>query len=95
MRLVGAKNSYIRGPFLLEGAWIGLLGAVVPAGLVYFIYEMAYKSFNPSLASQNLSMIVPKTFIPLMISFLFVVELHRSIWFGSINETILENLKKK
>ena len=73
MRLVGAKNSYIRGPFLLEGAWIGLLGAVVPAGLVYFIYEMAYKSFNPSLASQNLSMIVPKTFIPLMISFLFVV----------------------
>ncbi len=25
MRLVGAKNSYIRGPFLLEGAWIGLV----------------------------------------------------------------------
>ena len=73
MRLVGAKNSYIRGPFLLEGAWIGLLGAVVPAGLVYFVYEVAYKSFNPSLASQNLSMIVPQTFIPLMIAFLFVV----------------------
>ena len=23
MRLVGAKNGYIRGPFLLEGAFIG------------------------------------------------------------------------
>ena len=73
MRLVGAKNSYIRGPFLLEGAWIGLFGAVIPAGLVYFVYEVAYKSFNPSLASQNLSMIMPQTFVPLMITFLFVV----------------------
>ncbi|MFU1822150.1 FtsX-like permease family protein, partial [Enterococcus faecium] len=24
MRLVGAKNSYIRGPFFFEGAWVGL-----------------------------------------------------------------------
>ena len=31
MRLVGAKNGYIRAPFLLEGAWIGLLGALVPS----------------------------------------------------------------
>ena len=34
MRLVGAKNSYIRGPFLLEGAWVGLLGAVAPSAIV-------------------------------------------------------------
>ena len=25
MRLVGAKNSYIRRPYLMEGAWIGAL----------------------------------------------------------------------
>ena len=30
MRLVGAKNSYIRGPFFFEGAWVGLFGAIVP-----------------------------------------------------------------
>ncbi len=31
MRLVGAKNGYIRGPFLLEGAFIGLFGAAIPS----------------------------------------------------------------
>ena len=34
MRLVGAKNSYIRRPYLMEGAWIGALGAIIPSGLI-------------------------------------------------------------
>ena len=54
MRLVGAKNSYIRGPFLLEGAWVGLLGAIAPSALIYFLYQIAYQSVAPSLATQNL-----------------------------------------
>ncbi len=29
MRLVGAKNGYIRWPFFLEGGWIGLLGSII------------------------------------------------------------------
>ena len=73
MRLVGAKNSYIRGPFLLEGAWIGLLGAMMPGALVYFIYNIVYKSVNKGLVSQNLSMISPHLFVPLMIGSLFVL----------------------
>ena len=40
MRLVGAKNSYIRGPFLWEGAWVGLLGAIIPSVIVYFLYKL-------------------------------------------------------
>lgn len=73
MRLVGAKNSYIRGPFLLEGAWIGLLGAMMPGALVYFIYNIVYQSVNKGLVSQNLSMISPHLFVPLMIGSLFVL----------------------
>ena len=73
MRLVGAKNSYIRGPFLLEGAWIGLIGAMMPGALVYFIYNIVYKSVNKGLVSQNLSMISPHLFVPLMIGSLFVL----------------------
>ncbi|WP_303974382.1 permease-like cell division protein FtsX [Streptococcus merionis] len=73
MRLVGAKNAYIRGPFLLEGGWVGLLGAVVPALLVYFGYDVAYRGLNPSLIPQNLSMIDPTYFIPAMIIALFVI----------------------
>lgn len=84
MRLVGAKSSYIRGPFLLEGAWIGFLGALLPAALVYFGYDIAFQSFNPALAGQNLSMIMPDIFIPVMIGGLFVI----GIIIGSIGSGI-------
>lgn len=84
MRLVGAKNSYIRGPFLLEGAWVGLLGAIVPSALVYFAYQMLYVSINASLASQNLSLISMNIFVPAMIASLFVV----GIVIGSLGSVI-------
>jgi cell division transport system permease protein len=35
MRLVGASNWYIRLPFVLEGVFAGLLGALVSWGLLY------------------------------------------------------------
>lgn len=38
MRLVGATNSFIRGPFLLEGAMKGLLGGLLATMLLYGTY---------------------------------------------------------
>ena len=84
MRLVGAKNGYIRGPFLLEGAFIGLLGATLPSVLVFIVYKMVYQSVNKSLVGQNLSMISPEVFSPLMIALLFVI----GIFIGSIGSGI-------
>ena len=46
MRLVGATNSYIRWPFLLEGAWTGLFGAVLPIIIVDVGYAIVYRSFT-------------------------------------------------
>mgnify|MGYP000273144532 CR=1 FL=1 len=46
MRLVGAKNSYIRRPYLMEGAWIGALGAIIPSVLIYVLYHMVYSTFK-------------------------------------------------
>ncbi|HFU4451441.1 TPA: permease-like cell division protein FtsX [Streptococcus suis] len=87
MRLVGAKNSYIRGPFLWEGAWVGLLGAVLPATLIYFLYQMVYSSVNASLASQDLSLISMDIFIPSMVGALFVI----GIIIGSLGSVISMN----
>ena len=39
MKLIGAKDIFIRAPFLVEGAIIGLIGSVIPIGIVYFIYN--------------------------------------------------------
>ena len=87
MRLVGAKNSYIRGPFLWEGAWVGLLGAIIPSVIVYFLYKLIYTSVNTSLASQDLSLISLNLFIPAMIGTLFVI----GILIGSLGSLISMN----
>ncbi|HEM6204505.1 TPA: ABC transporter permease [Streptococcus suis] len=87
MRLVGAKNSYIRGPFLWEGAWVGFLGAILPSVLVYSLYKMIYTSVNASLASQDLSLISMNVFVPGMIGALFVI----GIIIGSLGSVISMN----
>lgn len=39
MRLLGAKNGFIRAPFIVEGMVIGVVGAIIPILIVYFAYE--------------------------------------------------------
>lgn len=39
MRLVGASDAFIRWPFVFEGVFVGLLGALVTLGLLVLAYE--------------------------------------------------------
>ncbi|MFP5285067.1 MAG: permease-like cell division protein FtsX [Thermoanaerobaculia bacterium] len=48
MRLVGATERIIRGPFLIEGFLQGTLGGVVSIGLLFIAYEAARRSLAPS-----------------------------------------------
>ncbi len=41
MKYIGATDFFVRAPFVLEGMLIGLLGALVPLGLIYSIYNYA------------------------------------------------------
>lgn len=68
MRLVGAKNSYIKGPFFFEGAWIGLLGSIVPAILMFTIYNWMYVGMAPNFEQNDLSLYAPSFFVPSMIA---------------------------
>ncbi|MGY0190211.1 permease-like cell division protein FtsX [Lactococcus petauri] len=73
MRLVGARNGYIRWPFFLEGAWVGLLGAIVPSVLIAWLYNLAFTSFTPSLKPQSLYLLPADTFVPMMVGLLFLI----------------------
>lgn len=39
MKLIGAKDIFVRAPFLVEGVIIGLVGSLIPLGIIYFMYN--------------------------------------------------------
>ncbi len=41
MKYIGAKDGFVRAPFVIEGIVIGLIGAVIPLALLYFMYGKA------------------------------------------------------
>lgn len=41
MKLIGATDLFVRGPFILEGVIIGIIGAAIPLGGLFFVYEKA------------------------------------------------------
>lgn len=49
MRNVGATNSFIKTPFMMEGMMIGLFGAIIPCVLTYFGYEYLYTAMGGQL----------------------------------------------
>lgn len=73
MRLVGATSAYIRGPFLIEGALIGFLGALLPSLVTYLAYLWAYVEYNGQLLDSGLSLYPPHPFIFFVLGGLLVV----------------------
>jgi len=41
MKYIGAKDGFVRAPFVIEGVIIGLVGATLPLALLYFLYSKA------------------------------------------------------
>jgi cell division transport system permease protein len=50
MRLVGATERIIRGPFLIEGILQGTIGGIVAVGLLFGTFELARRTLAPSSA---------------------------------------------
>ncbi len=46
MKSVGATNSFIRWPFMVEGMIIGLIAGILATGAVWGLYELAVKEFS-------------------------------------------------
>ncbi|MBQ8730362.1 MAG: permease-like cell division protein FtsX [Lachnospiraceae bacterium] len=41
MKLMGATDIFVKTPFFVEGITIGLIGAIIPLVIVYFVYDYA------------------------------------------------------
>ncbi|MBE6015000.1 MAG: ABC transporter permease [Lachnospiraceae bacterium] len=57
MKLIGATDAFVRAPFIVEGIMIGLIGAIIPLIIFYFVYNgvVSYILGRFSILEQLLS----------------------------------------
>ncbi len=46
MKYIGATDFFVRAPFVVEGLIIGLIGSVIPLGLIYSLYNYIIDFIN-------------------------------------------------
>lgn len=63
MRNVGAKNGFIRAPFLVEGVIIGALGAIVPIVATIYGYRYLYNFTGGYVISPMFQLLTPDPFV--------------------------------
>ena len=73
MRLVGASNSSIKLPFIFEGMFIGVIGSIIPVGLVIYGYFWVYKILNGKLLTDIVSLIAPSTIVFKIAIFIVII----------------------
>lgn len=90
MKLIGAKDSFVRAPFVVEGVVIGLIGSLIPLAILWFLYQkiLAYISTRFTFLS-NLVDFVPEKEI---FHFLLPVALLLGVGIGYIGSRV--TLKK-
>ena len=54
MKSVGATNSFVRLPFVVEGMILGIISGIISLGVVWGFYEFATQQFSELLNSLNL-----------------------------------------
>lgn len=72
MKLVGATNSFVRIPFVLEGVWLGLIGSVIPVIGLSIGYTRFYNTFSPRLENEIMQLLAPSPFL-FQINFLVIL----------------------
>lgn len=63
MRLVGASNSFIRQPFFFEGIILGLLGSILPIGLLIYGYYYLYERLGGQLFTAIIKLVKPSVLV--------------------------------
>lgn len=74
MKMVGATNSFIRTPFVIEGLTLGILGAAIAFGLQWGIYTLITEKIMGTIAGKfiNVLTVMPFTDLALDVGLVFL-----------------------
>lgn len=79
MKLIGATDSFVRAPFIVEGAMLGLIGAAIPLAILYFSYE---KLMEALLNHFGILSSVAKVLPPMQVVFMNVLPVGLALGLG-------------
>ncbi|MGE9882655.1 permease-like cell division protein FtsX [Blautia obeum] len=68
MKYIGAKDGFVRAPFVIEGLLIGAIGAIIPLVALYFMYDKAVSYIMTKFSLLNN-----------IVDFLPVVEVYKTL----------------
>lgn len=80
MKLVGATNNFVRIPFLLEGIWLGLLGAILPMILISVGYYNLFDYIQPKLDGELFQPLAKTPFLFQLNGLLLVLGVAIGVW---------------
>lgn len=78
MKYVGATDFFVKSPYVFEGIIIGLIGAIIPLIILFFIYRSAISY----IVGQMQTITSVFTFLPLQNVFMYLVPLSLIIGAG-------------
>lgn len=80
MKLVGATNWFVRVPFILEGMWLGILGSIIPIGLVILLYQRITEYAQPRLTGELIQLLEFSPFIYQVSALILAMGVFIGIW---------------
>lgn len=80
MKLVGATNWFVRIPFIIEGMWLGLLGSIIPIGLVAALYYNVTAYAEPKLKNEIFQLLEFTPFIYQVSALILLMGVFIGIW---------------
>ena len=85
MKYVGATNWFIRGPFLIEGIIIGILAALISAGVICGLYSLIIANISEQMLVMFSTGLVP---VAIMTENLIVIFLALGVSIGAMGSMI-------
>lgn len=85
MKLVGATNNFIRWPFFIEGALLGIIGSLIPVAILLFGYNQLIETYQIDMGMMMIELLPLKEISGKIFGLLLGIGIVIGIWGSTIS----------